>query len=235
VAVSVVIYVSTAKYGEAALALAAGLLSAYAVDWTVGRFISFMAAWVGFTSIALLISSIRVAANIESIYRQAAISLSTGGDEITETERVLRKAGEQTALRSIGPVQRAEVIRLFAFRKLPIPVMETALRAVEILSLVTQIEPIVIAKFVTDVTRMFELTNSGDLDSAIQTVITTIRECPVPPSDFFEGFNHSRYLVLGGSVGPKRYFVELRNALEAGVAANGVSQYLEHRLRTSST
>src|SRR5687767_2968720 len=37
-AVAIVVYVSTRKYGEAALALVAGLLTAYSVTWNTPRF-----------------------------------------------------------------------------------------------------------------------------------------------------------------------------------------------------
>ena len=44
IGIAVIVYLSTANYGEAALALAAGLFSVYSVDWTPGRFVGFIGA-----------------------------------------------------------------------------------------------------------------------------------------------------------------------------------------------
>src|SRR5438105_2763695 len=48
-AVAIIVYVSTQRYGEAALALVAGLLTAYSVNWNGKRFIGFIAVWSGFS------------------------------------------------------------------------------------------------------------------------------------------------------------------------------------------
>ena len=73
---SIVVYASTSNYGEAALALVAGLLTVFSVEWTAGRFVIFAGAWTVFSLAVLLIASIRIAATVEDLYLHAASSVS---------------------------------------------------------------------------------------------------------------------------------------------------------------
>jgi hypothetical protein len=230
--VGLVVYVSTGKYGEAALALVGGLLTAYSVAWTPRRFIAFVAVWAGFTFIALLIASVKLAGKSESIYRQAAVALVEDFTKTRETEKVLRAIGEKREYGILGPIERAEVIRLFVFRKLPLDVMPTALRFVANLSVITRIEFLTVADFIADVYRIFEITTPGHVEVVIDLVYNAIRRTAAPPADFFIAFAHSRRLVLTGALDPFSFFPALQTALEAGVKAEAVGEYLERRLNT---
>src|SRR3954452_21337842 len=52
--IALLLYLNTWNYGEAALALAAGLLTVYSVTWTPKKFIAFIVVWLTFSAIALL-------------------------------------------------------------------------------------------------------------------------------------------------------------------------------------
>jgi hypothetical protein len=80
--------------------------------------------WVGFSFIALIISSIAIAAKVEDIYVQAAIFLSPDPGYSKETEKELRRIGEKSRRGMIGPEERAEVLRLLAFRRMPLGAMD---------------------------------------------------------------------------------------------------------------
>jgi len=235
-AVAILVYTTTQNYGEAALALAAGLLSIYSVEWSTGKFVGFVGAWVGFSAVAFLISSIRVASRIESIYIHAAIALADPSDSevIARTEKALRQIADHHPTRSLGPVEKAEVLRLFAFRRIPMSVMTDGLSAVEILSVVTNTEPLTVAKFVADVARAFEGTRVEDLQGSLHLLTTTIRDCAVPPTDFFRGFESSRHLILSRQMPPAVFFYEVKRALEAGIISERVGDYLEGRFKNPS-
>ena len=74
--VTVLVYATNSNFGEAALALVAGLLTAYSVTWSPNKFIAFIAVWTAFSTLAIVISSVKLASKSESLYRQAAIALS---------------------------------------------------------------------------------------------------------------------------------------------------------------
>jgi hypothetical protein len=145
--VAMIVYVSTQNYGEAALALVAGLLTTYSVTWNGKRFIGFIAVWSGFSFLALMISSVRIASKQESIYRQASLALADDGMNSSLIEKQLQSIGKASMKIALGPVERAEVIRVFAFRRLSLTVMEAGLKAVAMLSIITEVNSLVVARF----------------------------------------------------------------------------------------
>lgn len=90
--VSIVVYSQTNNYGEAALALVAGLLTAFTVDWTAGRFIAFVVSWVGLSLFSLLVSSVKLAAENEEIYSDAARSICPSRP--SEVQKQLEEIGK---------------------------------------------------------------------------------------------------------------------------------------------
>lgn len=62
---SIIIYIKSKNYGEAALSLVAGLLTVFTVEWTSGKFIVFITVWTGFSFIVMMIASVRIAAEVD--------------------------------------------------------------------------------------------------------------------------------------------------------------------------
>lgn len=116
--VSLFIYGKTNDYGEASLALVAGLLTAFTVEWTQYLFVLFTVTWVGFSAFAALLQSVKLAAEAEDIYRQAAISIDS--TRTKEIEKQLREITKTNTLRTLGPIEEARVMLILAFHKLPL-------------------------------------------------------------------------------------------------------------------
>lgn len=134
---SVVIFANTRKYGDATLALVAGLLAAFTVDWNAARFFAFVVAWIGFSLLVLMISSIKLAADLERIYTHAAISLSAGSSSTLVVSKQLQAIGtKETPLQQLQAVERAEAVRLLVFRKVPLDLIADALASIEIVAAV---------------------------------------------------------------------------------------------------
>jgi len=45
---AIMVFSKTRSYSDGAVTLVGGLLTAFAVEWTVGKFIGFTVVWVGF-------------------------------------------------------------------------------------------------------------------------------------------------------------------------------------------
>jgi hypothetical protein len=231
--VSIVVYGSTQSYGEAALALAAGLLSVYSVDWTVPRFIGFVGVWFAFSAAAVLISSIRLFSEVESIYLQGAFALGDPSDvnSIKQAEGILRVIGERYKSQGgLSPVEKAQILRMFAFRRIPLAVMPSGLSAVDTLSTATYTEPLLVAKFVTDVTKAIEDTHEDHLAESLALLVGTIRDCAASPEEFFQAFESGRHLLLGRVLPVGEFLVQIRSALETGVRSEEVGEYMRARL-----
>lgn len=228
-AVAIIVYASTSKYGEAALALVAGLLTAYSVTWTPSRFIAFIAVWLTFSFFALIISSVRIAAQQEDIYRQASLALADNVAESPVIEAQLKQIGQHSTYATLGPIQRAEAIRLFVFRRIPLEFIGSALNAVETLSVITDIDHKTISAFVADIYKVFDSVLPDIHQGVTDHIYLILRRSAVPPIDFIRAFGYSRWVVLSRILGPLEYFEQLKEALESGVAPETVGDYFRNK------
>jgi hypothetical protein len=225
--VTIIVFASTSNFGEATLALVAGVLTAYSVNWTSGKFIAFVTIWFGFLAIAIVISSIKIAARSEAIYRDAAIAYSSSDADVPEVEKRLQAIAKDRTQDGLGPIERAEVLRLFSFRKLPVEAMPDALRATIVLSVITQIDHMHVAVFVADAFKVFEPRRPGIGTDLADILYRSIKGSAVPPADYIRGFECARHLILSGSVEPLVFLDRLQAALEAGVPPEIVAGAIE--------
>lgn len=224
--ITIVIYAATNNFGEAALALVAGLLTAYSVTWTPAKFIGFITVWSAFSICALLISSIKLASRSEEIYKQAAIAICNRSSEVPVMEKELKKISKECPNEGLGPIERAETILIFAYKKLPIELQSNALKAVSILSIITQIPPKKISSFIADTYKVFNFSAPHEQKKLVDILYDNIKESPVPPDDFIDAFNNSRRLIVSGKIDPYKYLKLLKKALESGAASNEVCDFL---------
>jgi hypothetical protein len=228
VLISVLVYAATSNYGEAALALVAGLLTVLTVQWEPWSFTLFSLSWVGFSLVALMIASVRLAAKTESLYRQAALAIVAEGDH-EPAEKALRAIGERTPMGMLGPVERAEVLRIFALRQLPIEVMEVTLKATETLATATTVDAKAVAVFFADVYHAIGRRANTQFLPTVDFIYATIKASPAPPEEFFEAFRECRHLLLSGSVDLAALLKGIRDAIEVGVPASEVDSYISTR------
>ena len=225
--VTVIVYATSDNFGEAALALVAGLLTAYSVTWSPNRFVAFIAVWAAFSFLAVLISSIKLASQSESLYRQAAIAISKNNYQVSQKEQELKKIGNDNTVSGLGPIERAETLLIFSYRKLPMDILPAALKAVSILSVITQLQPKIIAAFVSDVYKVFDFAFPEQQEKLVDILYENIKASPVSPIDFIDAFKHSRRLILNKSLEPTTYLELLSRALEAGTPPDEVIEYIE--------
>lgn len=227
--VSIGIFAARQNFGEGLLSLVAGLFTVFAFDFTVATYIGFTASWIAFSGSALIIFSIKLAAQSEDIYRQAALRLAEGGD--TEViEKRLEEIGSQSNTSMLGPIERAEIIRLLAFRNLPIDLFPSAIVAIGSLSIITKVDAKTITFFVVDAFLAFQVKSSSDGKLLVDTLYSSIRGTPVPPEDFFTAFAASRRLLLTQSINPEDFFLHLKEALTIGVAPSEMFEAIQEKI-----
>jgi len=227
--ISLCIFAVRENFGEAMLSLVGGLLTIFAFEWTAARYIAFMAVWCGFAFAALLISSVKLAARSEDIYREASLRLANAGEDHELIEKRLRGIGASTTLKMLGPIERAEIIRVLAFRKLPIDLFEPCLSAVETLSVITKGDIKTIAIFLADFLLSFSPSSDADARRLVDTLYDVIKDVPVPPEDFFAAFATSRRLLVSQTVPPNDFLEGLRDCLTSGVSPGDMYRELIDR------
>jgi hypothetical protein len=126
----------------------------------------------------------------------------------------------------LGPVERADIIRYFAFRKMPIESILFGLKAVEKFYTITRIDYIKVAEFVTDVYKMFQSTPGPEYEKFLDRIYEIIRDTSVSPIEFIEAFKDSRHLALSRKYTPDRYFELLSSSHNEGIAPNSIGEHL---------
>lgn len=112
---SVGVYAAHRNFGEGAFALVAGMLPVLTTDWNPERFSIFVAAWIALGLGGLLVRSLAIASKSEKpFFHAAAASESYLRDE---GPQVVKRVSEELPYSGLGPIEKAEVLREFAFRK----------------------------------------------------------------------------------------------------------------------
>jgi hypothetical protein len=226
---SLSIYTLRGNFGEALLSLVGGLLSIFAYEWTPERYVAFSIAWVGFALFAILISSIKIAAKHEDIYRQAAIRLAGANARLQDTEIQIRAIGSKTNLSMLDPIERAEIIRTFAYRGMPIDMLLSGVQATETLSVITKCDIHTVSIFVADFFQSFQPNNDTDAQRLTDDLYKSIRSTPVPPEEYFAAFEKSRRLIRSQLVSPQTFLNDLHNCLSQGIAVEDICDEIRTR------
>ncbi len=212
--VSIIVYAISKNYGEATVALMAGLLAAFTVEWTWNKYVVFMMALLGFMFFVLLIGSIRVAAKNESLYREAALYVSVSRHK--EIEKQLVKISKSIPDKLLGPVEKADAIKIMAFRKIPIDSMQYVLEIIQIFVGITRLDAKTITLFLVDLTRVLHIEPGPELRIKIDNIFELYRDAPVSDEEFIEAFSNTKHFAVSGQIGPDEYLSLLISGLKTG-------------------
>jgi len=223
--VSLAIYGRTKNYGEAALSLVIGLLAAFTISWTPHRFALFAGAYISFTVLILLISSVRIASKLEEILRQASLFIDE--QNYKDIEKQLSEVVDKYGGGTIDPIEKAECVRFLAFKKFPVELMGPALNSIGQLSVITKMEHKDITSFVYDLYRISVSVDSSSFVADIDKMFSFIKDLPTTPEEFFESFRRTRKFILTGRISLNRYLRVLEKAIHDGLAPEEVALLMD--------
>lgn len=226
--ISILVYYKSNNYGEAALALMAGLLAAFTVDWTQNKLIVIMTAVLGFLFFILLIGSIKLAAKSESIYLDAAIYIDV--NRAKEISKQLKKISDSIPTKRLGPIDKAEAIRIMAFRKISIDSMNYMLKMIEIISAMADMDAKFATLFLISLSRIFDIAPGPSFESKMDEIVNFYRESPISHEEFAKSFMNSKHFVIFGKVDQSRYRLLLREGLENGVAPEEICDFIQEKI-----
>jgi len=228
--ISIVIYAASNNYGEAALALVAGLLAAFTVQWTWNKYVAFIIPLLSFFFFILLTVSVRLAAKNETRYLQAAIYIDTSRSK--EVERQLRKLANEISTGTLGPIDKADAIRIMAFRKIPIDSMKYMLRTVEIISGITSLDAKSITLFLIDLSKALDIKIDLNFQTEIDKVFNFYRDAPVSHEEFIQAFKNSKRLLISNKIDPVNYLLFLKSGLTRGVSPEEISDFIQEKIKS---
>jgi hypothetical protein len=224
-----IVYAASKNYGEAALALLAGLLAAFTVDWTWNRYIVFIITVLSFLSFIILTSSIKLAADNESLYRDAALYIDIAHS--TEIEKQLSEISKSISNNGLGPKDRADAIKMMAFRKLPIETMKYMLEAIQMLKVITGLNPKIITSYLIDWIKVLDIAPSPDYENQISKILDFYRAAPISHEEFILAFTNTKRLVTSGKIDPASYLLYLRQGLEEGLSPQEIYSFIEEKIQ----
>lgn len=227
---SIAVYFKSKNYGEAVLALSAGLFTVYTVTWTTSFFISFIVVWVMFTIVVFLTTSIRLSSDIQSIYMEATFAIKHPQLSDKECEKQLQAISDDLKDCIMGPVEKAETIRVFAYRKISLSDMKMGLKWVNIFFSLTRIPYLTLADFVAVVIKNASILNqriTGDM--IFEHIYSGMRNAPVTPQEYIEAFQLTRHLLIR-SKNIVLYFDTLNTYFDSGISPDGIEAFFEEFL-----
>ena len=164
-----------------------------------------------------MIAALKISSKVEDIYRQAAISYKSNKQSVDEIEKNFRSIANDRQYKLTGPVERAEIIRILAFRQLPIDLFSPCLIGVERLHIITDVEIRSVTTFVADFFSIFNISSTNQGDIILNLLYEAVKNSQVPPQDFFQAFESSRRLLLQKNLSPDIFLAKLIETLSLGV------------------
>lgn len=227
---TIAVYFKSKNYGEAVLALSAGLFTVYTVTWTTSLFISFIVVWVMFTIVVFLASSIRLSSTIQSIYMEATFAIKNLQLSDKECEKQLQAISYNLKDSIMGPVEKAETLRVFAYRKISLSDMKIGIKWVNIYFSLTRISYLTLADFVAVVIKNASIINqtiTGDM--VFEHIYSGMRNAPVTPQEYIETFQQTRHLLIRNK-NIVLYFDALNTYFDSGTSPNDIEAFFETAL-----
>jgi hypothetical protein len=229
--ISIAVYVASNNYGEAALALVAGLLTAFTVQWTWNKYVAFIIPLLSFFFFILLSKSIRLAAKNEALYLQAAIYIDVSKSK--EIERQLRKIANEIPTRTLGPIDKADAIRIMAFRKIPIESMKYMLGTVELISGITNQDAKSVTLFLIDLSKALNINHGPNFQKEIETIFNFYRDAPISHEEFIHAFKNSKRLLISNKIDSVNYLLFMKSGLLKGVSPEDISDFIQEKIMSS--
>ena len=227
---TIAVYLKSKNYGEAVLALSAGLFTIYTVDWTVYLFISFIIVWVAFTIVVFLSTSIKLSSQSETIYLEATFALKSNELSDKDCEKKLRAIANSLQNSIIGPIEKAEIIRTFAFKKLSLDDMPVALKWVNMFFALTRIHYLDLADFVIIVIKRTKFAqNHFSIDKIFDYIYDGMRSASASPQEYIEIFNLTRHHLIK-SKDIIRYFETLKLYFDQDTTIVNMNTYFDDAL-----
>ena len=196
---------------EAMVTFALGMFTAFTVPWNRSYFIIFAIATLLFVVLIILLSSIKLAAAVQSTMTMAANFYSHQDHERNLKE--LKAVNDSSAFGgTLLPTDRANAVLFFAQRKVPIEIMKNLIHNVDQICTVTQVNQV---KVETMLYKMHQATVAqGDLQAHLKLLQNYLLEGPASAEELVDSFIHTAFFVQDKPM----QFDEYLNVLSDGIA-----------------
>ncbi len=210
--VSILIYASSKRFGEASLSLAAGILSVFSINWNPKLFIAFSITWLCFACFSIMIASIRIASEVENIMRMTAIKIDS--NNYKKVEKKLEQIRKNKANLLVSPIEACRAQLILAYNNIPISSFSTAMNRIEQLKVITGLEYKICTNFVIDLLNLSK--EILIFNQCFDKFFILIRDSPYVPNEMFVFIKRTKYYVLSGDYTLDEYLKKLKDKLIKG-------------------
>lgn len=216
--VSIGIYVKNRSISETMLTFMIGTLTVFTIDWEKADFVLFIVFYLVFSLLIFIIGSIWSASQKETILIQAANSLSNNFNYDLIIKQLNEIFDKSTPNNLLDPIERAEVLRFLSFRKIEIAQMEEALKSIEVIKTVYQIDLIkacglFYSLYIFSQNYLHVSNPSKNTINLFDTILTVA----LPPEQFFEIFMKTKKIIISGEIGFSTYIEKVRKMANDGL------------------
>lgn len=198
---------------EATVTFSVGMFTAFTVPWTRPYFIVFITAILIFTLLIILLSSIKLAADVQSMMTMAANFYGSGDHESNLKQlQVVYAAGKPGE--TLSSLDRANAILFFAQRKVPADDMSSLFRTIFQISTVTQIDQTKVSTLLYKVYRAAE--GPEEFDAYIALVEGYLLEGPASPEELVNSFIRTSFLLGTVFIDFQDYLTKLLLGIASG-------------------
>jgi hypothetical protein len=209
---------------EAMVTFALGMFTAFTVPWNRSYFIIFAIVTLLFVVIIILLSSIKLAAAIQSTMTMAA-NFYINQDYEHNLRKLSAVRTSSTFQGTLLPTDRADAILFFAQRKVPIELMTELIHNVDQICTVTRVNQV---KIETMLYKMYQATDAQeDVATHLALLQNYLLEGPASTEELVDSFIHTAFFVQDKPMQFGEFLAILAEGIARGYNQERLYLYIE--------
>lgn len=221
--ISICIYIKTDNIADTTLSFILGVLTIYSINWKNANYMLFIILYLVYIICIFYSYSIKLAMKQESILIQAAYKLSK--DDYKDLFKRLKKISmKSTKYNQISIIDRCEIIKYLAFRQVIIGEYEEAIRVVELIQGISQVELMECCEIYYSMYLYCKNSDTGivDVSKAVEKMIDKVTTLPITYVEFFDIFKGTKIILIDKILIFSQYINEIRLLAVKGYSSDDI-------------
>lgn len=228
--ISIGIYVSSKSLSETTLSFVLGILTIYSIDWEKANITLFVILYLAYIIVTFYISVIRLAAKQESILTQAACKLDIG-NYIDVYKRLKTISQKSTKYGQVSILDKSEIIRYLAFRRVIIGEYEEAINMIELIKNVCQAE-------ITPCCEIYygfytychnQTPTPPNISKEVEEMFDKVTTLTISYIEFFEIFAQTKRILVEKALSFDEYLLEIKLLALQGYSSADISEIMREK------
>ena len=225
--ISIGIYINTKSFSETTLSFVLGILTIYSIDWKKTNITLFVSLYLAYIVVTFLISSIRLAANQESILIQAACKMDI--DKYKDVyDRLKNISQKSTKYSQLSILDKSEIIRYLAFRQVSIDEYEEAINMIELIKSVCRADIIPCCEiYYGFYIYCYNQTSIPlNISKEVEKMFDKVTTLTISYVEFFEIFAQTKRILVEKTLSFNNYLLEIRLLALKGYSSVDISEIM---------